>query len=506
MRKIFITGLMAFFLFSCGNEEIKTPSQKRGFTTPSTHEEIISFMVKIDKEFDFARSYELGKNNLGQSIAGVKLSNGVFGEDPDKLRILVFAQQHGNEQSGMEGTLLWLAKFVSKTDQTLLQKADIFVIPQVNPYGGIKNQRRNPNDFDLNRNHMLLDQPETKALHSLFHKYNFDVTIDMHEYWPYGEDWKEFGAYKNFDMQIGTLTNPNTFEKLKDYALNNVFPYLDKELKKQNLSFFNYLVGPAPQIGYSRHSTADINDGRQSFGILNTLSFIFEGLNGMDRYSDNLQKRAYAQYTALNLLLNKIYRDDSFVKEILKEGKNKLLNPEPNEKVAIRIEHVNKGEVLEFPLVTTQERKDTIVFLENYHPNVISTLDVEKPKGYLVPDTLTGLINLLKLHNIDLFKAGEQETSNVNGYWIQQITKSIDEGLENLFPTVLSRNIKVNPEKFYFVPTSQIAGNKIVIMLEPQSMYGIVNTTTFSHLLQPGELYPVLRVEWENLPPATETK
>jgi len=506
MTKIFITGLIALFLFSCGSEEIKTPSQKRGFATPSTHEEIITFLVKIDKEFDFAQTFELGKNSRGQSIAGVKLTNGIFGENSDKLKILVFAQQHGNEQSGMEGALLWLSKFVSTTDHLLLQKADICIIPQVNPYGGMKNQRRNPNDFDLNRNHMLLDQPETKALHNLFHEYTFDVTIDMHEYWPYSEEWREFGAFKNFDMQIGTLTNPNTFKKLRDYALTNVFPYLDEELEKQDYTFFNYLVGPAPQMGYSRHSTADINDGRQSFGILNTLSFIFEGLNGMDRYSDSLHRRAFAQNTALDLLLNKLYRDASLVEEIVKQGRNKLLNPEPNEKVAIRIEHVNKGEVLEFPLVTTEERKDTMVFLENYHPHPISILDVEKPEGYLIPDTLTGLIDLLRLHNIDLFKAGQQHVSNIKGYWVQQIAQSTDEGLENVLPVVTLRNMQVNPMQYYFVPTRQLAGNKIVIMLEPQSMYGIVNTTTFSHLLQPGEFYPLLRVEWEDHPPAIETK
>ncbi|MFP4289054.1 MAG: DUF2817 domain-containing protein [Bacteroidales bacterium] len=506
MTKYFIPGLIALFLFSCAGEKMKTPSQKRDFETPSTHEEMIAFMIKIDKEFDFAQTFELGKNSRGQSIAGVKLTNGVFGEDPEKLKILVFAQQHGNEQSGMEGALLWLSKFASTTEQILLQKADICIIPQVNPYGSMKNQRRNPNDYDLNRNHMLLDQPETKALHNFFHEYTFDVTIDMHEYWPYSEEWREFGAFKNFDMQIGTLTNPNTFEKLRDYALTNVFPYLGEELEKQDLSFFNYLVGPAPQIGYSRHSTADINDGRQSFGIMNTLSFIFEGLNGMDRYSDSLQRRAFAQYIALDLLLNKIYRDASLVKEIVDQGRSKLLNPEPNEKVAIRIEHINKGEILELPLVTPDERKDTMVFLENYHPHAISTLDVEKPEGYLIPDTLTDLIDLLRLHNIDFFKAGQQHMSTINGYWIQQITQSVDEGLDNVFPAVTLREIQANPVQFYFVPTRQLAGNKIVIMLEPQSMYGIINTATFSDLLQPGELYPVLRVEWENPTSAIETK
>lgn len=497
MTKNFILILFAMVLFSCGNDEMKTPAEKRDFTTPTTPEENIEFLVNIDKKYNFAETFELGKNDRGQSIAGVKLTNGIFGEDPEKLKILVFAQQHGNEQSGMEGALLWLADLVSTTEHLLLQKADICLVPQVNPYGAMENQRRNPDDFDLNRNHMLLNQPETQALHQLFHKYTFDVTIDIHEYWPYSEEWREFGGYKNFDMQIGTLTNPNTSERLRDYALNNAFPYLEKELEKLELSFFHYIVGPAPQIGYTRHSTADINDGRQSFGILNTMSFIFEGLNGTDRYSDSLQRRSFAQYAALNLLLNKIGRDASLVKEIVEKGRNELLNPQPNEKVAVRIEHINKGEVLELLLITPEERKDTLVMLENYHPHVVSVFDVEKPKGYLIPDTLTELLDLLKLQNIEYFEADEQHAGNTTGYLVRQINQSFDEGLDNVFPEVSTRAMEIVPGQYYFVPAGQLSGNKIVIMLEPQSMYGIVQTETFSHLLQPGEIYPLLRKEWD---------
>ncbi|MBK6344422.1 MAG: hypothetical protein IPF68_00550 [Bacteroidales bacterium] len=61
---------------------------------------------------------------------------------------------------------------------------DFALIPQINPDGSEVNKRRNANDADLNRNHLILTEPETMALHNFFDKYRFEVTMDVHEYSP----------------------------------------------------------------------------------------------------------------------------------------------------------------------------------------------------------------------------------------------------------------------------------------------------------------------------------
>jgi murein tripeptide amidase MpaA len=61
---------------------------------------------------------------------------------------------------------------------------DIAIVPQMNPDGSEQNQRRNGNNADLNRNHLILTEPETMALHRFFDNYLFEVTMDIHEYFP----------------------------------------------------------------------------------------------------------------------------------------------------------------------------------------------------------------------------------------------------------------------------------------------------------------------------------
>ena len=88
----------------------------------------------------------------------------------------------------------------------------------MNPDGSELNQRRNGNDTDLNRNHLILKEPETKALHQLFDKYLFEVTMDVHEYYPYDEAWMKYGYRKNSDITVGAITNINVSEKIRNFS------------------------------------------------------------------------------------------------------------------------------------------------------------------------------------------------------------------------------------------------------------------------------------------------
>ena len=77
-----------------------------------------------------------------------------FGKDASKIRVLVFAQQHGNEQSGKEGALLLARELLKPENRYLFDRIDLLLVPQMNPDGAEANKRRNGNDADLNRNHL----------------------------------------------------------------------------------------------------------------------------------------------------------------------------------------------------------------------------------------------------------------------------------------------------------------------------------------------------------------
>ncbi len=188
--------------------------------------------------------------------------------------------------------MLLAQELLKPENRYLFDKIDLLLVPQVNPDGSELNERRNANDADLNRNHLILSEPETMALHEIFDKYLFEVTMDVHEYSPYSEEWISFGYRKNSDVMVGSVTNINVSEEIRDLSNNDYLPFIFKYLNEKGFSSFVYCPGGPPEINYIRHSTFDINDGRQSPGIQNTFSFIQEGMNGEDSFVENLEHRA----------------------------------------------------------------------------------------------------------------------------------------------------------------------------------------------------------------------
>ena len=112
-------------------------------------------------------------------------------------------------------------------------------------------------------------------------------------------------------IRICCLEQPQTVmspEKLRGLSNKSYVPFIKEYLEQGQISNFIYSPGGPPEIDYIRHSTFDINDGRQSFAIQNTFSFIQEGLNGRDRFADNIKHRAESQMRGMRGLLEYTYQ------------------------------------------------------------------------------------------------------------------------------------------------------------------------------------------------------
>src|SRR5574338_354913 len=183
--KIYLCLLLLFVAINNFSQELLTPLQKSNYEKLTTHSELSQFIKESDESSELITSEILTKSVEGRELFAVYFSNSEFGKDESKIKVLIFAQQHGNEQSGKEGALLLIQELIKPENQYLFDKIDLVLIPQMNPDGSEKNQRRNGNGMDLNCNHLILTEPETIALHNLFNKHLFEVTMYVNEYWPF---------------------------------------------------------------------------------------------------------------------------------------------------------------------------------------------------------------------------------------------------------------------------------------------------------------------------------
>ncbi|MFP4557626.1 MAG: M14 family metallopeptidase [Bacteroidales bacterium] len=490
LRLLFIVGILAT---ACSGP-IQSPTVLNNYSNPATPEEVIDFVKKAASQSSNQYFEIAGKSVEGSDIVVFK-SLATASNNP--LKVLVFAQQHGNEQSGKEASLLLIRDLANGSLNELTKGVEIWIVPQLNPDGARENQRRNATGTDLNRDHVLLNAPETKAIHNLFNEFMPHVTIDIHEYQPYRESWKEFGGYKNFDVQVGTSTNINIPHNIREFGLERALPAIEKHLSQLGFTFHNYIVGPAPNLGRTRHSTVDFDDGRQSFAILHTLSFIYEGINGRDSYAENLERRTTSQYEALNALLTFLNSSSGEVIAMVNSERQKLANAKAGEKVAIRMEHVKGEEPLELPLISSNTGQDAVVVVEDYHPLVESTLDVKRPEAYLVPQNDTLLLQFMDKHKISYSNFSADSNSIITRYKIENITISNDEELDNRYPEVIIEKINGNKlsKPYYVVPTNQLHSNFLVMSFEPQSMLGLPQRSGFEYLLKDNSIFPIYRLD-----------
>lgn len=486
--------MILLFSLQIKSQTLQTPLEKYNYEKLSTNEDVNSFVKEAADKNPKLKVEIIGQSVEGKNIPAVKISASTFGKDKSKIKVLIFAQQHGNEPSGKEGILLLLKDFAEGKIDNLLKRIDLILIPQMNPDGGDRDVRRNSRGMDLNRNHLILTEPETQSLHKLFNQYLPEVTVDVHQYFPLSEDWIKYRYYKNFDETIGSITNPNASVAIKDFTRNTFIPFAKKYLNKRGFSFFEYAPGGPPEIERIRLSTYDINDGRQSIGILNSFSLIIEGEH--ERTSvENIKHYAEGQYKAFEALLEFVYNNKDKIKSMVKTGREKLVNSKQGEKVAIRIEHVKDVESLSMPLRSVQTGKDTIVIVKEYHPADKILLEVEKPFGYLIPKADTNLTRLIKPHDLKCEKLSPKVSYKIEEYEIIKKNIEVVEEDSLLYPKVEKKIVdKINPDDYFFVPTKQLHSNMLVIGLEPQSTLGIVQYKNYKYLLEEGKSYPILRV------------
>ena len=236
-----------------------------------------------------------------------------------KPLVLIFCQQHGNEPSGKEAALIVARKLLGE-DAGLLDKLDLILVPQVNPDGSEAGQRHNANDMDLNRNHVILSEPESHALHGLFLDWMPEVALDVHEYNAVLSRWIEEGYIKDADEMLGGVTNLNIDPEIMRFTRDVFIPETGKGIEADGFRFHRYIVGEPFDGNVVRYSTTAINDGRQSLGIYNTLSFIFEGKR-YGNLTNELEKRTEGQVSAIINFLATINRHADETLSIVKKAR-----------------------------------------------------------------------------------------------------------------------------------------------------------------------------------------
>jgi len=539
-----IIFFLTFFTLTSNAEIIKTPAEEANYTRYSQHEDIARFLSAVDCQSKEMTVQVIGKTKEVEGFPSKDIFLCIINEEgasnPQDLNrkkptFLLIASQHGNEQSAKEAALWMIRDLALGELKPLLKNINFLIIPQANPYGNYFDQRQNEIDLDMNRDHVKLEAEGVLAIHRIFRTWMPEVTIDVHEK---GDD--------HYRVSIGCVSNINIHSNIQEYSRNKILTQVERSLAKKGFTFHEYLVeeemGVNTAAGASlrpeetagkkmmmRYSTTDLNDGRNSLGIYETLSFIQEGASRHDL--ETLRERTIWQYWGIRSLAEaiaqngeevlklvgrlrkellekaKIYSEQNLIHlrmDFARDDKNPSLTIKRFESSESPIEGIMKvdkkvGETLLAsdldPYPYPPKQKVVTEIVKNWFPNVIVKLSVPQPLGYIIASRHLDVVETLLRQGISVAIFTQDKLLEVEAYETREVIPARYDYLAPEKIEVEKRSIQTIIKKGdFYVSCAQPAANLIPCLLEPQSDYGFIRYWKFKLVPEKGDIFTFYRL------------
>jgi hypothetical protein len=480
----------------------------------TSYADMMTLLKKMDASSPHVSLVIIGRSVKERDIPALFFSSAKFaGQRQDKPLVLIFCQQHGDEPSGKEAALLLAANLLGR-DKKILDRLDLVLIPCLNPDGSELDQRRNAHERDLNRNHVLLSEPETQALHRLFQQWLPEITLDVHEYGAVSKWWVEQGMIKNADEMLGCLSNLNVDAGIRTFSQDVFYPAVREKVQQEGYILFPYTVGAPVENERLRFSTNDIDDGRQSLGIYNTLSFILEG-KGYGDTANMLERRSAAQLSAMTAFLRIAAAKSAEILGMVRSARAALLNEvAPGERAYVRMDYFPDPArpSIAFPIFDLVKWQAATRDWNHFEPLVKVKKSVRLPQAYVIPAAETSLLQLLKRHQLRMWRLTAPATLMLEKYQILHVASRIEE--ERPMPELDLDKISEKTALAagaVVIFLNQPARRLIPLLLEPESSWGILTDTgevpsQFSGYAREGSFYPVMRLMEKAALPLEEIK
>ena len=142
------------------------------------HEDVVEALERVRRNApDLIRVEQIGASVEGRAINHVWLGRG-------SLKVLLWSQMHGDEPTATVA-LLDVLEFIRRHREEplvveLLERLEIHIVPMLNPDGAARFQRRNAQGIDINRDALLLQSPEGRALKALRDRIEPSIGFNLH--------------------------------------------------------------------------------------------------------------------------------------------------------------------------------------------------------------------------------------------------------------------------------------------------------------------------------------
>ncbi len=498
----------------------KTRAERTAYLETSHYDDVIAFLdsLKGRPELTFG---SIGKTNEGRDIPYVIASRPRV-STPDEARRLgrpiVYIQGniHAGEVEGKEALLAVLRDLTSSRRRNALDSVVLIAVPIYNADGNEKfdhqeknrgsqngpeivGVRANAQGFDLNRDYIKAEAPETRASLAMFNTWDPDVFVDLHT---------TDGSYHGYALTYAPPLNPAA--PFAVFARDSLMPVLRERMQSRHgfptFDYGDFIDDDTLSKGWVTFDSRP-RFGTNYYGLRNRIAILSEAYS-----HDPFERRVKSTYAFVLEILSLASEKRDQVMQRRAAGspipiRSEMTSaPEPVGVVAEILERTGDSTRTQPGVPKGRRRSGRFVTVkmpvfERFKP----TLTVAAPSFYVVPANDTAVLKVLRYHGIQAQKAMDFfQTHPLMSDATSLLEFKIDSAVVSPRPFQNHREMRLVgnwtrrrgslPRESFIVDTSQPLGLLAVYMLEPQSDDGLVTWNYFDSELKPGGAYPVLRV------------
>jgi hypothetical protein len=448
------------------------------FRTPepsiTSHEAMLEFLAALVRESGRLWLGSIGRSTQGRDIPVLYLTTeGV--SDPAAIRQLgrpifwLMAQQHGNEPAGGEAMLALAAALATGELAALLGRISVVIVPRVNVDGAAADRRVLASGADANRDHLLLSQPEVRALHAAMRALPPDVVFDHHEF-SVGRRWIEkFNGTQGADVMILEGTHPSIPGGLAEIAGSLYRPALEAAILEAGLSSFDYVTTNAGTAD-KRVSLGGTAPGiaRNAFGLRGAVSYLIE-TRGVGIGLQNFERRVATHYLLARAVLAVTAADSVGLQDRVAAARAESAADRSD----LVITHEAGERDIDLPLIDAESGAPMPTPVRLIDSRDLRPVDVRaRPAGYLVLRGTADVAERLGLNEVSVREVAADGELAVEAYEVERTESRKSRNAINpdqlVRVEIRCRTIAV-PAGALFVPMAQPAAGIAAAALEPDS-------------------------------------
>lgn len=275
----------------------------------TTQREMERYLEKLDNSSGTMYTYLAGLSTKGRRLPlavftttdldGMSMEQAALAlRTNGKPTIFLHAEIHGNEPSPGEAALSMCAELAGSYGAAVLPHVNVIVMPRVN-CDGIKEWTRGTSvSPDMNRDNLLVKNPEIKATHRVYNLFLPDIVLDMHEYGVKGNYALTEGFLDDAGITVGG--NQNNSRALNDIQID-MMRFVEKAGAASGLRYWEYT-----QKGYSDQSPLHAS---HYYALRGSANFLVETPNAFCDKKTSFARRVFTQFFAAHALI--VYAADN---------------------------------------------------------------------------------------------------------------------------------------------------------------------------------------------------